>query len=254
MAAVLQTADRRFESFTGYCDDIGYTITMPMATPEEQRKYQREWLQARRQAWLAENGPCIDCGSWDNLEVDHVNALEKASHRVWSWSEERRLAELAKCVVRCHPCHREKTISMNETACGEKNGWALLSEVDIPVIRASTESRRALAERYQVSPETIKTVRARRSWKYVELFMVGIVQGQNDRLWICISQFNSGYSPHMLSINPGRSAGRPHGPIAQWTERQFPELGVGRSSRPGIAGPISESWTRKCKSTSWGIG
>lgn len=55
----------------------------------------------------------------------------------------------------------------------------------------------------------------------LSFLMAGIVQRQNARLWIRSSEFNSRYSPQ--------------GPIAQWTERQFPELDVGRSSRPGIA-------------------
>ena len=68
-----------------------------------------------RAEWFAANGPCIDCESWDNLEVDHIDPatkhpmLHRRSDRVWHWGVVRRSAELAKCVVRCKPCHKAKT-------------------------------------------------------------------------------------------------------------------------------------------------
>lgn len=80
---------------------------MPYADPDKQRAYQREWTARRRDEWLADR-ECVDCGSTDRLEVDHVDAAQKVSHRIWSWSNERRLAELAKCVVRCAGCHRDR--------------------------------------------------------------------------------------------------------------------------------------------------
>lgn len=77
---------------------------------DKQRAYVREWVKQRRKKWLAENGPCVDCGSSENLEVDHVDPLSKISHNVWSWREDRRLNELAKCQVRCAKCHMIKTV------------------------------------------------------------------------------------------------------------------------------------------------
>jgi 5-methylcytosine-specific restriction endonuclease McrA len=76
---------------------------------ERMRKYQREWRQARWQAWVDENGPCAQCGSDEGVQVDHMDPDKKVSHRIWSWREERRLEELAKCQVLCRPCHNEKT-------------------------------------------------------------------------------------------------------------------------------------------------
>jgi len=87
--------------------------TMPIKDLEERRKYQREWQARRRQKWLQENGPCVDCGSWRRLEVDHVDPSTKITHGVWSWSEKRRLEELKKCVVRCYRCHKLKTAEEN---------------------------------------------------------------------------------------------------------------------------------------------
>lgn len=65
-----------------------------------------------RQQWIEENGPCVSCGTWYDLEVDHIDrdtkAVKSTSH-IWSMSKARREVELAKCQVLCVACHREKT-------------------------------------------------------------------------------------------------------------------------------------------------
>lgn len=149
--------------------EVASSITLSPVSykdPDEQRRYQREWLIKRRSEWIAEHGPCVDCGTWRGLQVDHADASSKVTHRVWSWTAKRREIELAKCVTRCDPCHKRK--SAGEKAAGEKHGAALLKEKDIPLIRASSEPRKVLADRYGVSQETIKSIRARRSWAHVK--------------------------------------------------------------------------------------
>lgn len=88
-----------------------YPERMPCATPEAQREYQRRWVTQRRADWIAENGPCVDCGGTDALEVDHVDPATKAMEpsAVWSRRREVRERELAKCVVRCERCHLIRT-------------------------------------------------------------------------------------------------------------------------------------------------
>lgn len=78
--------------------------------PTARRAYARAWV-ARRRAEHMNGQACVDCGSVQNLEIDHVDASSKVEHRIWSWSEERRSAELSKCVVRCHACHMIKTLT-----------------------------------------------------------------------------------------------------------------------------------------------
>jgi len=82
---------------------------MPMATKELQKKYQREWMAKRKRQWIVENGPCVDCGSNLNLEVDHIKPALKINHNVWSWKKFRRDRELRKCQVLCSLCHQKKT-------------------------------------------------------------------------------------------------------------------------------------------------
>ena len=81
---------------------------MPIKDIEERRKYHREWMKKRRETFFNDK-ECVNCGSTDDLELDHIDPALKESHRIWSWSQVRREAELAKCQVLCHDCHLVKT-------------------------------------------------------------------------------------------------------------------------------------------------
>lgn len=123
-------------------------------------------MAARRADWIAANGPCVDCRSWDNPQVDHVDASAKVTHRVWSWSKERREAELAKCVVRCGPCHAKKTTASREHARGEAHGSARLTAELAKKIKAHVGlPQRTLATMYGVSQSTVRDIRSGRTWK-----------------------------------------------------------------------------------------
>ena len=77
---------------------------------EYHHKWYLEVMVPRREKWFLENGPCVDCGSWENLELDHVNPDTKIHSAIWSWSDQRRSEELTKCQPRCYDCHKKKTI------------------------------------------------------------------------------------------------------------------------------------------------
>lgn len=98
---------------------------MPYADIKDQRRWQRERNASIRTAWLRANGPCRRCGSWEDLHVDHVDPGLKVSHKVWSWSPERRAVELRKCQVLCVDCHKEKTRSeaWRPLAHGTRGGY-----------------------------------------------------------------------------------------------------------------------------------
>jgi hypothetical protein len=81
---------------------------MAYATREIQREYQRQWCAKKRADYMAGKS-CVVCGSTTNLEVDHIDPQQKVTHRIWSWSAERRAAELAKCQILCTVHHKEKT-------------------------------------------------------------------------------------------------------------------------------------------------
>lgn len=83
---------------------------MPYKDLQAKRDYQRIWIANRRADYLKDKS-CINCGSTEFLEIDHIEPDEKISHKVFSWSEARRAAELAKCQILCNMCHMEKTLS-----------------------------------------------------------------------------------------------------------------------------------------------
>ena len=123
-----QAEDHGFKSRWGY---------VPFRDPEQRREYQRKWVAQRRAEWFADK-VCVDCGSADRLELDHVNPKIKVTHRVFSWSQERRERELAKCVARCATCHLIK--SGGEKAMGQFNGNATMPDEKVADIKAMLAS------------------------------------------------------------------------------------------------------------------
>lgn len=95
----------RFNSSSGQY--YFWEIQMPYRDKDKQRAWQNAWMKKRRQVWIEENGPCA-CGSEVDLEIHHKDPTKKVTHRVWSWRQDRRLKELAKCIVECKQCHRGK--------------------------------------------------------------------------------------------------------------------------------------------------
>lgn len=83
---------------------------MPFKDKRKQREYQQQWYAKRRADWLSDKC-CAVCGCVDNLQIDHIDPDKKLSHRVWSWSKKRMLAELDKCQVLCEDHHKDKTAS-----------------------------------------------------------------------------------------------------------------------------------------------
>jgi hypothetical protein len=94
------------------------------------QEYKNEWLKAllrrRRDEWLAENGPCRWCGSWADLEVDHIDPATKcySVSRLWGWSADRRNTELMKCQPLCVACHAIKTKKERQEAARERTSRA----------------------------------------------------------------------------------------------------------------------------------
>lgn len=79
---------------------------------DAKRAYQREFLARRRREWIdSQGGCCANCGSTEDLEIDHIDPSTKLCNpsQVWSRCREFREAELAKCQVLCADCHKAKT-------------------------------------------------------------------------------------------------------------------------------------------------
>lgn len=89
---------------------------------EIQRKYQRIWYANRRDEYFKDK-TCSNCGSIDRLVLHHVDPEQKASHRIWSWGEERRLKEIEKCVVLCEKCHQKYHNSFRKCTHGKRSTY-----------------------------------------------------------------------------------------------------------------------------------
>jgi hypothetical protein len=138
---------------------------MPYSDPAKQTEYQRQWMAKRRADWF-EGKVCVECGAAGELDLDHKDPKKKVSHRIWSWSEERRLAELAKCRPLCIPCHEKKTT--REMARGEQSGRSKLTEVMVREILVSSLSGAALARKFGVQRDAVSCVRLGKTWQHIQ--------------------------------------------------------------------------------------
>jgi hypothetical protein len=72
------------------------------------KNYQKNWVKQRRLNFF-NNKSCVQCGSAEKLELDHIDPSKKITHRIWSRNEKFRNEELSKCQVLCEKCHKQKT-------------------------------------------------------------------------------------------------------------------------------------------------
>lgn len=79
---------------------------MPYKDKKKQREYMRIWVKNRRKEYFKDK-VCKKCNSKIKLELHHIDPFIKNSHKIWSWSKEKREEELKKCIVLCCNCHKE---------------------------------------------------------------------------------------------------------------------------------------------------
>jgi hypothetical protein len=96
---------------------------MPYADRTKQIEYQRKWMARRRQRFMATLGPCVQCGSTENLELHHVDRATKTEHKIWSWSPARLRREMKKCVALCRKCHKEETRKQLKELAATRPDW-----------------------------------------------------------------------------------------------------------------------------------
>lgn len=89
-------------------------------------EYHREYYKKRRQAIFDYLGQyaCVDCGSEEDLEIDHIDPSTKAFSVNTRMSVKNNSVELDKCQVLCRKCHQAKTARENSGfRHGTVYGW-----------------------------------------------------------------------------------------------------------------------------------
>jgi 5-methylcytosine-specific restriction endonuclease McrA len=84
---------------------------VPYKSIQKQREYQRLWMLERRKSVIISlGGKCVNCGSIDSLEIDHLEpSIKTFGVSQLLSSPEYLKRELQKCQVLCESCHKEKT-------------------------------------------------------------------------------------------------------------------------------------------------
>lgn len=87
-----------------------------MYSKEKHTEYELKRYHKRRSAALEFlGGVCINCGSIDNLELDHIEPATKLFNisSFWSISENKFWVEVKKCQILCKICHLIKTTTID---------------------------------------------------------------------------------------------------------------------------------------------
>lgn len=85
-----------------------------MSSNDYMNEYMKKRWELRRKIAIGFlGGFCVDCGSTNDLEFDHVNPATKSFTiaQASSFSEERFWNEVEKCQLLCKKCHVLKTIT-----------------------------------------------------------------------------------------------------------------------------------------------
>lgn len=91
---------------------------MPRKNKEQYNAYMREYMLKRyyeRRKYAIEQlgSRCAECGSTDQLEIDHIDPKKKSFDvgKLWSTAWARFIAELKKCQLLCDTHHNDKTLA-----------------------------------------------------------------------------------------------------------------------------------------------
>lgn len=96
-----------------------------MASKEYHRQYNINRYHKRRAEYVeALGGKCVDCGSVEELEFDHVDPSTKELNigSMLNYAKAKVDAEIKKCVLRCKGCHVRKTSDNGDNPTVEHGG------------------------------------------------------------------------------------------------------------------------------------
>lgn len=94
-----------FKSHLAYVPYINYNVEM--------NNYMKERYARRRGEWIVKlGGSCVQCGTTEKLEFDHIDPTTKeySVARILSGGSEAKVSsEMAKCQLLCNEHHKDKT-------------------------------------------------------------------------------------------------------------------------------------------------
>lgn len=124
----------------------------------------REARLAQARAYLG--GCCVDCGTVEDLNFDHVDRATKVENvtKLADGSKKAFWAEVRKCVLRCVPCHKAKS-----SAGRENNQRFTADEVRTLRLRFAADgiSKATLARECGTSSSVIRNLIAGRTYAWV---------------------------------------------------------------------------------------
>jgi len=131
---------------------------------------------------------CVRCGTSEDLELDHIDRTTKVSNNVWSWASARREAELAKCQVLCHDCHKKKSAKeMSQLFTGRLNFRnRKLSDNQVRAIMACLDagiSTRKIAAALNIDRNVVLGIQNGRRYIDVIAKFRSVAQVEERRAW-----------------------------------------------------------------------
>jgi 5-methylcytosine-specific restriction endonuclease McrA len=72
-------------------------------------------------------GKCVECGTTERLEFDHINPADRTDAITNIMGKEALYEELTKCQLLCHSCHKERSRRQQAAA------WALFTSQPLEV-------------------------------------------------------------------------------------------------------------------------
>lgn len=146
-----------------------------MASREYHQKYERDrWEKRYPEALRTLGGRCVECGTTEDLQFDHVDPATKLFNISEGATRNENLFwdEVAKCQLLCVPHHKDKTASDGHIWLeGTNNTNNKLRDLDVLYIRELYRlghSQRAIAREFGVARQTIMSILNGETWSWLK--------------------------------------------------------------------------------------
>lgn len=135
-----------------------------MKSKEKRRNYNLEYYHKRRKLLINQlGGKCVNCGSTENLQFDHIDPASKEIKLTACLTQniDRIQNEISKCQLLCRKCHIIKTKT-------ERNGHIKVNkEIAIKICEEYINfdiTQAELGRKYNLSPRTISAIVCGNRW------------------------------------------------------------------------------------------